>query len=364
MEQDKPIITKEVAHKYLISLLDSAGSEPEKVTAVIFDFYLYLTKNYDSLEPDLQKDADKMFNDLTEQVGVVLNKQPDTPEMRQMRRLHKSVEKNLPTAKTLMMTLEAPSSLKDEIVVETREFFEKYCQASMDFLFEIMEEQFKGSTPFACVSLLLSCIDELVCALQMAQHAYVNQSYSHIRTVFESLNLVYLFIKEPAYAELWCSDKKEDRKRKKEELKPVNVRQKLGIDKDPLYAFLSAHGTHVSFEYVQAKSFKKADVEKNTPTISFCLAGTRSLRHIYMANLGCVLALGQVLLCVGKAFRKRVHDEDYPLAVINYAIDFRKYILGFLNVFKEAGADVSEVEAELATVLQFIDDTVTTFRNG
>jgi hypothetical protein len=46
------------------------------------------------------------------------------------------------------------------------------------------------------------CIDELVTAFHLAQHGFANQAYTHTRTVFESLNLVELFVKDASFADL------------------------------------------------------------------------------------------------------------------------------------------------------------------
>jgi hypothetical protein len=325
----------------------------------------FLAANYDKLPPEMQQAYDNIVGALTEQIGAALQVKPDTSESRQMKRLYTSIKNNFPTAKSLVISMESPNSIKGPFFEETKCIFEKHCQVTMDALFEAMESSFSGAASFAKLSLLLSCIDELVCALHLAQHSYVNQSYSHIRTVFESLNMVLLFVKDGSYADLWISNKEEDQKRKKKELKPANVRTILGIKKDPVYAFLSSHGPHTSFEYVQSKSFRKGELSSNgkpSPTIAICLSGTQSMRHIYTANMGCVVALGQVLMCVGRAFGDRVHPEDFPSSIMNYAKDLKEYMLCFLRNLADEGFDADEIGKEMSsTLLKNIDDAIAAY---
>ena len=149
-----------------------------------------------------------------------------------------------------------------------------------------MKKLFRSNEHRLCGGMLFSCVHELVVCFHLAQHGYINQAYTHIRTVFESLNRVELFVRDESYASLWCSD---DERTKKRELSPVAVRSKLGVKGDPLYAFFSAHGPHVTWEYVQSKSARKREAsEKENPEIVFFLVA-QELSCIYFGRMWAAL---------------------------------------------------------------------------
>ena len=250
-------ITKNTYSKYLISLFqDSELKNPEELTKISLQSFHYLAKNYFNLDSEMQVFADKLFDVCTERFDTVLKESPDTAEVRQAKRIIRAIKKEHPSASGLITSLESKQEIKEPVVIETRKLFEEYFQYFLDCLYDVTEDSHQGQASYAKLSMLFSIVDEMLAAFHMAQHGYVNQSYTHIRTVFEGINLIELFIRDESYAELWFSS---DEKTKKKELKPVAVREKLGIKQDPLYAFLSAHGSHVTKEYVQSKSAKKRE---------------------------------------------------------------------------------------------------------
>jgi hypothetical protein len=345
IEKDK--ITKEAYHKYLKSLFQNAASSgADAISKAPVEALGFLAKNYLNLTREMQEIADKIFDGCLEGVGSVIKEAPDTTETRHAKRLLRSLKHELPSAPGLIIALESKAEIKDPILKETRDLFEKYFQLYLDFLYDVtVEESHRGKASFAKLSMLFSCVDELVVCFHLAQHGCINQAYTHIRTVFESLNKVELFIRDESYAELWCSD---DEKRKKRELSPVVVRTKLGVKDDPLYAFFSTHGPHVTWEYVQSKSARKSKAsEKGNPEIVFFLGGTKIVVHLLAANVGCIMALFSTLLNVGKAFPDRVHDQDYLKTVEGFLKEFRGYLKRYVEFFKKVGLDTEDIEASL-----------------
>jgi hypothetical protein len=344
-EKDK--ITKEEYHKYLESLFQNAASSgADAISQATLEALGYLAKNYLNLTREMQEIADKIFDGCIKDVGSVIKEAPDTTETRHAKRLLRTLKHELPSASGLIIAIESKAEIKEPILIETRDLFEKYFQLYLDVLYDVsVEESHRGQASFAKLSMLFSCVDELVVCFHLAQHGYINQAYTHIRTVFESLNMVELFVRDESYAELWCSD---DEKRKKRELSPVAVRTKLGVKEDPLYAFFSAHGPHVTWEYVQSKSARKREAsEKINPEIVFFLGGTKIVVHLLAANVGCVMALFTALLNIGKAFPDRVHAKDYPEIVRGFVKEFREYVKRYVEFFKEAGLDTEDIEAYL-----------------
>ena len=344
-DSEKDKITKEKYHKYLESLFQNAASSgAEALPKVLLEAFSFLAKNYLNLTKEMQEIADKIIDGFIEGAGSIIKEAPDTTETRQAKRLLRSLKNELPSASGLIIAMESKAEIEDPILKETRDLFEKYFQRYLDFLYDItVEESHRGKASFAKLSMLFSCIDELVVCFHLAQHGCINQAYTHIRTVLESLNKVELFIRDESYAELWCSD---DEKGKKRELSPVAVRTKLGVKDDPLYAFFSAHGPHVTWEYVQSRSASKPKAsEKKNPEIVFFIGGTKLLVHILWANVGCIMALFTTLIHLGKAFPGRVHDRDFPEIVEGFLKEFREYIKRYVEFFKKGGLDTEDIEA-------------------
>lgn len=344
-EKDK--ITKEAYHKYLESLFQNAASSgTDAMSQATSEALGFLAKNYLNLTREMQEIADKIFDGCIEHVDSVIKEAPDTAETRHGKRLLRTLKHELPSASGLIMAIESKAKIEEPILIETRNLFEKYFQLYLDVLYDVsVEESHRGQASFAKLSMLFSCVDELVACFHLAQHGYINQAYTHIRTVFESLNKVELFVRDESYAELWCSD---DERTKKRELSPMAVRTKLGVKGDPLYAFFSAHGPHVTWEYVQSKSARKREAsEKGNPEIVFFLGGTRIVVHLLWSNVGCIMALFTALLYVGKAFPDRVHDQDYPETLDGFVKEFREYVKRYVEFFKEAGLDTEDIEAYL-----------------
>ena len=333
--------------KYLESLFrDAEPKGTEAISQAITESFNFLLTNYLNLDSELQEMADKVFDGCIEYFDSALNGALDSAETRKAKRILRTLKRELPSASGLIMAIESKAHIKEPIITETCNLFEKHFQLFLDVLYDIsVEESHRGQASFAKLGMLFSCVDELVVSFHLAQHGYINQAYTHIRTVFESLNKVELFIKDESFAELWCS---QDEKKKKQQLSPYAVRTKLGVKEDPLYAFFSVHGPHVTWEYVQAKSVQRLGVsDKGNPQIEFFLGGTRIIGHLLMANVGCTMALFNALLYLGKAFPDRVHGQDYPEIVRGFANEFKEYLKRYVEFFKEAGLDTEDIEAYL-----------------
>lgn len=342
-------VTRGVFQDNVKSLLEKAASSGGEPTDIVVEVLSFLRDNYSNMTPEMEALADKIIDASIESADQAMKTAPDTKETRAAKLLLRTLKQGLPSAQSLIMSMERRLEIADPIVTEPRVVFEKYFQAFLDAVYDVsIERTQSGTTSFAILGILFSCVDELVAGFHLAQHAYVNQAHTHIRSVFESLNMVQLFLNDPSYADLWCSDEK---KRIKQKLSPAAVRDKLGIKDDLIYRFLSTYGPHPTFEYVRSKSARKAGLSAGgKPEIHFFLGGTRITGHILSANFNCILALLMALSLVGKAFPDSLHQEDYMEILKNAASDWKSYLLRCIEFFKEAGQDTSEIEAYLKTL--------------
>jgi hypothetical protein len=344
-------LTKEKCQEYLLTLLANAMPKGvEAVSKAVESYLKFIFENYEEMEPEMKEAANQVKDVYVNLVDATLQEAPDTDETRQLKRQLKVIKNNLPTVKLLMTTLESPSELDKKYAIETRASFEKYCQTYMDLLFDVIEFTHGGSDSFAKISLLFSCIDELVCSFHLAQRGFANQSYTHTRTVFEMLNLIELFTKEPSFADLWCST---DIKKKKKELSPAGVREKLGEKNDPVYAFFSSHGPHPSWDYARIKVGKISELsEKGNPLLTLFVGGTRFENHVVMAHAFCLLALIQALFTAYRIFENYIHKDDYFQIMKTCSEMFRSYMETIVvPELKKMGLDTTDLESHLSDPL-------------
>src|SRR5208282_5002630 len=94
--------------------------------------------------------------------------------------------------------------------------------------------------------------------------------YGHLRTVYDLLEKVELFLKQPRWADVWAGG---DKKKILKELSPGEVRAKLGKPKfDLAYSMLSELGSHGTFEGVRRRVVKKP-TQNNRPQVGIWVGG-------------------------------------------------------------------------------------------
>ena len=164
---------------------------------------------------------------------------------------------------------------------------------------------------FAKISLFYLCIDELLTAFHLTQHAFVNQAYSHIRSIFENLDKIDLFHQQPEWAEIWASDNPEDRKKVRTELNPSKVRKKLGRDTfDPIYGMFSELGPHGTFRGIKSRSARKVRENEKNPEIHLWIAGC-PFEHNYIWLCSFLLyTIIKMLLKITDVYAEYLNEEE------------------------------------------------------
>lgn len=339
-------ISKEECQEYLRNLItDAVPKGYEAVSNATGLFLQYLAQNYVYLDSDAKELADKIFEESIIEAEKLIKPLPDNAENRDKRRKLGAIKKQFPSGKGLIATLTSESRDDLPLIIETKDFFNKYFQTLLDTLYDIIESSMEGTASFAKSGLLFCSIDELLCSYHLAQRGYANQAYTHIRTILEIIDKIELFILDESYVGVWSSD---DIKKKLKELKPSAVRKKLNKEKvDPVYSFFSAYGSHSTWEFVSSKSAYKAGTEENKPKVKFTLGGTQDKYHFIIANAFCAFALMQVLLQAGKAFENRIHEEDFSSVLIECIKDFEKY---FIKVAETMGANTEDFKEYFANL--------------
>lgn len=85
-------------------------------------------------------------------------------------------------------------------------------------------------------------LSDLLTAVHLASHAYLQQAYGALRPVYENCDLIELLARDSAEAAAWIKTDKPWT-----EFAPGAVRRRLGALPDPVYSHVTEMGTHPRF---------------------------------------------------------------------------------------------------------------------
>jgi hypothetical protein len=338
------MITKEQLQKRLEASLRSAKPANFQVMfQKMIEHLRFMNENYDDLAPDAKELLDKGLEVFQRQAGQAIEELPDSKEKRMLKRLHAGSLGERWLVDEMMKALEAPPEFKEEDSRGFRSIFTARLQNVTDFLLDVYENTFRGPAAFAQITLLGMCVDELLATLHLTQHYYVNQAYSHIRTVVEHIDKVELFRTRPKWAEVWCS---EDGQKVRKELSPAQVRKKLGRPKyDPIYGFFSTLGPHGTFQAVQTKTFRRVEPSaKGNPLFQQWLGGCPAKDNLAFLNGYALYAVHHLLLQLVASFGKYLNEDEVEEVVKQSRDDTKRYFdRSFLPWAKKRGLNVAHL---------------------
>lgn len=350
-------ITKEDLSKKLTELVASAGDlkDPSNQWKWLMSHFQYCLANYENLTPEAQQLVDGFQEQVLNYMETQLPAMPDSILARQLRRSLKGAKGKRLFAQGYIKVLESPVDSPNVLQKRSREIFEKRLQVIMDFVQDISEHKGSGPANFCKYALVSVCIDELLVAFHLLQKAYAAQTFSHLRTVQEALDLIALFYKEPKWADLWISDK--PFKDVWAELKPGKVRAKLGKDHifGKIYSLFSAQGSHPSFEMLRARCRSKVNPKGERPLISISIGGTPWSKevifgHVFLILLTCILLWETVL-----NFEDRLNKEEAKQEVIEAFKDFSDlFIETLIKPLQSRGRDLKEMEQSIRKMTEEI----------
>ena len=318
------------------------------VSQLMSNHLKFAVENYDNLTPDAKEMTDKSLETIQDYVGELVEKIPDSKEKRIIERLYASSKGEHYKVDQIIKALEAPPEpTPDELSEEFRRIFVARLQNIIDFLYDVSENTFSGSVGFGQLGLLGMCIDELLVTLHLTQHGYINQAYSHIRTVHEHLDKIELFRTKPEWFKVWCS--KDDEKIRKE-LSPAGVRKKIGKERyDPKYSFFSELGPHGTFKAVQMKLSKGVGPSsKGNPKISIWYGGSPFKDYMVALNTSALFAVYSVLVEIMKSFSDFINEDELKDILKESEGEIKRYAKNLLTWAKDKRLDWKELEDFLA----------------
>jgi hypothetical protein len=331
-------------------LAESDTANASELQAKLWEFMQYSIENYDALDEEAKSYIDRVFKGLEKTARAVADALPDGPQKRQMMRQLSLAGGGHFLAENLISILESPSQHESPILTAARQTFAQLLQRTLDVLFDATRHTHKGPANFAKIGLCYWAIDELLAAVRLAQCAFTNQSYAHIRTDYEILDLIELFDKQPQWAQLWVAG---NDKEVWSDLRPAAVRKKLGTPKtDPMYSFLSEHGSHGTFRGLQARSVRvdRKDGE-DKKSFKVWVGGSPIVRHIVWTNSLCVYTALQLLVKCISIFSQYLNAAEIE-AVLETSGEitgqfFREHYVGWAK----------DVGLKYEPILEFLEKT-------
>jgi hypothetical protein len=231
---------------------------------------------------------------------------PDSVDKRRVMRMLAAAEGKHPSADRQLQKLcqigaEAAQSAEAGLVVGLM-------QHTLDMLHDLTTGGvLNGAAQVSIATLLYWAVDELAAAFHLARCNYSTQANAHIRTVFEILDKAELFFKRPEFAEVWASG---DERRAWNELRPEEVRKKLGRSKgDVFFTYLSNVGTHATFSGLQRRTLM-SDSGTGPQAIGIAVGGVKRVEERMFSVLGCVVASALTVLRTAVLLKDCLMEEE------------------------------------------------------
>lgn len=269
------------------------------------NFLVWLGDNQHALDAESLEYMDRVINNFLKLAEKNLSERPDTPENR---KLYRTAQKGLGEhwkIDQFFKVFDQPQQDQDDLYIDWFNSMSKSMQTICDYLFDVRQKKITGHE-VVCFSLLTACVDELIAYVQLSKYRYSTQANAHLRTVYESIELVELFMKHPELISDWFSKKWQDRT----QFAARNVRKKLGYEKhDEVYKFLCEHGTHATSESFSHRTMQGATEDiKGTAFIS--VGGTKRVDVRVNSHTFGIIIAGMVIGSIIDTFTDRLNHEE------------------------------------------------------
>ena len=331
----------------------SRAADPECVRNMVAEYLKFLMDNRDRMEPEATREAEAVFNSLAKAQQEAVERLPEGPEKRQLRRRTAFAAGEHHRAQDLLQVLGMPPRQDADLFACAARAFVDNLQVLVDLLFDVRRNSKRSPRTNAFLLIFHSCIEELVAAFHLAQRQFATQAFPHIRMVYEALDLVQVFLNEPKLVDLWASD---DREAVIRNLSPKKVREKLGREKrDPFYSHCSVIGAHPSFDWARARSA----IDAETHTQMRIWVGGAPFKHALIdVHASCLWVLSMTMLKAAEAFQGLLADDDVELWLREVGKNLASFMLSHVVPFaKEHDLDPGELERTLRKQFGVAEET-------
>lgn len=229
-------------------------------------------------------------------------------------------------AKALLSSLEGEP--EEELFKKTRPLLLSSLQGVINLYVKYAVGRSSGTAEFAKRALIARSINDLIAGYHLLERGFIPQAYSAIRPILESLDLILLFERDPAKADIWAEGGDEAFNK----LRPSAVRKLLGKEShDVLYSHFCDR-SHPSFRSIQTMSAMRrgqADIDvakrKLTVSISVWLGGTKFDNEI-VSGLGFCFLLVMAILVRETAVLKGIKEEEFSQVALETLDNFKQFI--------------------------------------
>lgn len=200
--------------------------------------------------------------------------------------------------------------------------------------------QTHGAAEFAILHLISRSLADLRWGQYLASSGYPIQAYSVIRPVAESLNLIDLFLQEPETAQKWADGHWG-------EFTPARVRDRLKIEEDSLYKFLSEH-SHPRFAGLQLSVFQRVgepDEQGRQQAVLYMGEIPFDVPAVLLATAMPGLLLAQLVLAAGHVRLTRDAALGWVRVVRQVSVELRAG-------WAEVAAQLPEAENDEGEIIQ------------
>jgi hypothetical protein len=325
--------------------LSEGFRDPSQFSTKLGEFLIYSFGEYENMDADAKAYADRVHEGIIGMFADGIERLPDGIQRRELLRLIASAQGKHFKAENLAKSLSAAPEYQYPIIQKAEPVFFGILQQLLDVLHDATNGSHSGVARFSAVSLFFLNVDELLVAFHLAQRKYSTQSFSHARNIYENLNKIELFHKEPKWADIWAS---EDQKAIYRELRPLAVREKLGKPKfDPVYSFFSEVGTHGTFRGVQGRVAKRETKDTGEPVqigVRVWVGGVPREDQLVISVSACIFAVVSCLVLATEVFIERLNEEEV-LHILQAAVDrsadfLKEHFVGWADA---RGFDVTEM---------------------
>jgi hypothetical protein len=296
--------------------LRGIAADPEEATLVPRVLAFLKGTDWSTFDERARREADRILDGLVQAGAEEAKRQLPTLEdgakRRQARRVVAYNDGEHTSAHDLVAVLGRETEQKADVVARAKEAFIPALQASLDFLYDArqrddveQEKTLTGQRFVVLYGLLFGLVDELLAAFHLAQRAFVNQAYSHIRTVEEFLDVAELLGTDEALLEAWLRPGDPKTEVRLYRQLSEKVRERFG--RDNLYALLSAVGAHPQFRNLQARADILVD-GSGEKTARFMFVG--STKQLDTANVLVARAATALAFKLARLFSERLNAED------------------------------------------------------
>lgn len=329
------------------------GEDPMKVT---LDKFETVAMDYANFDPEIQKMYDAHFAVIKELLIHNIEKMEDGILKRKAKRNIRKLNNESYYFEQLISTLTVTKE-KDQVLKDADVLIKNQMQVIIDLVSDVaFEEEQSKYFDFLKITLYYYIIEELIVAKHLADQNYTSQAYTHIRSVYETIDLIDLFIKFPEYMELWVNNSDDEliQKGKRKTFMPNKVREKIGTHDtiyEKIYWLLCEIGTHTTYKNINSKIEIILDRdEKEKGKINLKLCGVPFREDIIFCNTMIIQTIMFVFTNLISNYEKSFLDEEIEELIDeqkNSVVEF--YSSSIINELSAMGFDVKEFIEFLAT---------------